>query len=356
MFPQFNRKFAAQTILCGLTLLYLVISVAAQIGGVDPDPSDAGTGGRNMIAGNVYFPSGRKVDKRIRVRLTTSERGDITTTTDDNGAFSFHRLAPGTYTVVIDGEKDYEPIAERIDITQPQTRAASRPGQNITLQIQLRLKASSGAAPSVVSRDFANVPQAALDFYRKALELAQAGNSKAAVEQLRQAIAVYSDFMLAFNELGVQYVRLGDLEKADRTLQTALKIAPDAFAPLLNHGIVLVLLNRYPAAEPDLRGAVNQDEQSALAHYYLGRTLARLRHFDEAEGQLTRALDLGGDEVKEAHRYLGAIYNDRGDNLHAIVQLETYLRLAPSARDADQIRQIIQQLKRSSTADGKPAR
>ena len=170
------------------------------------------------------------------------------------------------------------------------------------------------------------------------------------IEQLQRAIAAYPRFMLLFNELGVQYLRLGDSEKANKALESALKLAPTAFTPLLNHGIVLVSLNRYKEAESELRAAIKQNPESAFAHYFLGRTLARLRRFNEAEGYLTRAIQLSGDDVNEAHRYLGAIYNDRGDDRRAISELETYLRLVPSAKDAQQIREIIQQLKESSRA------
>lgn len=110
-------------------------------------------------------------------------------------------------------------------------------------------------------------------------------------------------------------------------------------------------MNRYKDAAPDFRAAVSQNDESALAHFFLGRTLARLRRFDEAEAHLLRALALGGDDVKEAHRYLGAIYNDRGDDARAISELETYLRLVPNVKNADQIRRIIEQLKQSSAAD-----
>ena len=62
------------------------------------------------------------------------------------------------------------------------------------------------------------MPPRARAFYEKAREQAQAGNNKAAIEQLKQAISEYPDFMLAFNELGVQYLRLGELDKADEAI------------------------------------------------------------------------------------------------------------------------------------------
>src|SRR6266849_4813330 len=88
------------------------VTIQAQRGNINPDSGEAGTGGNNTIVGNVYFPSGQRVDRPIRVRLFTMTRGDMTTMTTDNGSFSFRRLATGNYRVVIDAEKDYEPASE----------------------------------------------------------------------------------------------------------------------------------------------------------------------------------------------------------------------------------------------------
>jgi tetratricopeptide (TPR) repeat protein len=94
-----------------------------------------------------------------------------------------------------------------------------------------------------------------------------------------------------------------------------------------------------------LLAALKENDKSAIAHYYLGRALAYLGQFDEAETELNSAITLGGEQMKEAHRYLGAIYHARGQTDKAIAQLETYLRIAPKADDADAVRQLIKQLK-----------
>jgi len=181
--------------------------------------------------------------------------------------------------------------------------------------------------------------------YNTALKLAQDGKNKAAIDKLNEAIAAHPTFMLAFNELGVQYQKVNELDKANEALESALKISPSSFAPLVNHGIVMVRLKRYADAEADLRAALRENEKSAIAHFYLGRALAYLGNFDDAEKELTAAITLGGEQMKEAHRYLGAIYHARGDDTRAIAQLETYLKVAPKAEDADAVRQLIRQLK-----------
>ena len=45
-----------------------------------------------------------------------------------------------------------------------------------------------------------------------------------------------------------------------------------------------------------------------------------------------------------SRKYLGALYSERGDNEKAIAALEKYLKLAPNAKDADQVRAVIKQV------------
>lgn len=344
MKSQLIRKIPAKSVFVLVCCLGFMASASAQRGSIVPDSGDPGTGGRFVIQGTLYNPAGQRVDRPIRVRLYTPTRGDVTTMTDDNGNFSFRRLSAGNYSIVIDTEKDYEPVNEQINIVQAM-RSVSSLEDIVPVQIRLRAKGSTSAKPGVISAEFANVPKPALEFYNKALELAQAGKRKEAIEKLNLAIKEYSGFMLAFNELGVQYMRLGELNKANEALQEALKLSPEAFTPLVNHGVVLVLLKRFAEAEKELRSALKSDDKSAVAHYYLGRALAYQGRFDEGESELNKAITLGGSEMKEAHRYLGAIYHARGDDTRAIAELETYLRVAPKADDAGQVRQMIEQLK-----------
>jgi Tfp pilus assembly protein PilF len=143
----------------------------------------------------------------------------------------------------------------------------------------------------------------------------------------------------------VQYQRLDQLDKAEESLKAALEITPEAFAPLVNYGIVLVRLKRYAEAETELRLALKQKDQSAVAHYYLGRALAYSGKFDEAKKELDVSIAMGGDDMNEAHRYLAGVYNALGDKQRAAAELETYLKLAPKSEDAAQIRELIRKLR-----------
>jgi tetratricopeptide (TPR) repeat protein len=68
-----------------------------------------------------------------------------------------------------------------------------------------------------------------------------------------------------------------------------------------------------------------------------------LNDFDGAVHDLKQAISNGGEEGIEAYRYLGAVYIEKRQGDRAAEALETYLKLAPKAKDADRIRGIIRE-------------
>jgi tetratricopeptide (TPR) repeat protein len=325
-----------------LFALCFVLPVTAQM--IPPSAGDTGLGGANIITGTILAPSGQRLERRVNIRLQTMTRGDRVTMTDEYGKFVFQGLVTGDYTVVIDKEKEFEPYSQSVEIKQ----FRGFPAQTYNLNIRLEWKGRAEAKPGVLNAEFANVPPRALVYYNNAVEQAKKNDHPGAIEQLKLAIKEYPSFMLAFNELGVQYLNLNQLENADEAFQGALKIDPDAFAALINRGIANVLMKRYGEAVPILRKALAKNDQSAVGHYFLGQALANLGLFEDAEKELLASLKLGEKEMKEAHRILAIIYTSRGAKKQAADELEAYLKLAPDAPDAEKLKDKIRQLRESN--------
>lgn len=318
-----------------------VIPASAQMS--PPGAGDTGLGGVNSINGSV-LAEGQRLQRRISVRLQSMTRGDRVVMTDDYGNFTFRGLVSGDYTIVIDKEKDFKPFSQVVSVIQ----LRGFPPQNYTLSIRLELKERTDAKPGVLNVEFANVPKPALVHYDNALELSKTNDHSGAIEELKLAIKEYPSFSQAFNELGVQYLKVNELEKADEAFQEAVKINPDAVSSLINRGITNVLMKRYGEAVPILRKSLQKKKDSAVAHYFLGQALANLGLFDDAEKELLTSLELGKEEMKEAHRILAIIYASRGAKQQAADQLDAYLKLAPNTPDAQKLRDKIQQLRQSN--------
>lgn len=343
MFDYSNRRWLHFVFAVFLSLCF-VGSMLGQISSIPDSASQTGLGGANSIVGTVFGPSGRPIENRLRIRISSMTSGDRISNTNENGNFAFRGLPTGSYTISIEKEKEFEPYSQSVDIMQ----FRGSPAQTYTLNIRLELKRRDEAKPGVLNAEFVNVPQPARVYYDNALEQVKKGDHLGAIEQLKLAIKEYPSFMLAFNELGVQYLRLNQLENADEAFQGALKIDPGAFPALINRGIANVLMKRYGEAVPILRKALKTNDQSAVGHYFLGQALANLGMFDDAEKELLASLKLGKEAMKEAHRYLAIIYGNRGDKKRQLAELETYLQLSPSAADAEQLRSLVQQLKDSN--------
>lgn len=335
-----SNTFLVRAVLV-LSVFLLTQTAYAQIQTTGPGSIDAGLGGSNTIVGTVYSPDGQRIERRMRIKLVTETRGDITSMTDERGNFAFRGVAGGNYNVLIDGEKEFEPVSQQVNIIQ----LRGSPGGTYTLNIRLVLKKSAATSTGVVGTAFANVPPRALEFYKKGTEMAKAGDRKGAIEQLQQAIDAHPKFMLAFNDLGVIYLKMNQLDKADEALRSALNIEPEAFVPLLNRGIVLVSAKRWEEAIPILRSALKARSSSPPAHYFLGQALANHGDFAEAEKELSTAIKTGGAEMKEAHRIMAILLSARGEKKRAAEELETYLKLAPNAPDAEQLRNTIRNLR-----------
>ncbi|HEX8096393.1 MAG TPA: carboxypeptidase-like regulatory domain-containing protein, partial [Pyrinomonadaceae bacterium] len=164
-----------------LLLVFAPLATAYAQGGGGTDST--GTGGKHTIQGHIYFPSGQRADTRARVKLQSMHTGDLTVLADINGTFSFKSLAPGSYTIVVEGGGDYETAKESIYIdgeaSNPRTGIVL-PTTTRTYQVQIYLQpkqaARPGGKPGVLNAALAGVPPEARELYQKGLASSQAGD------------------------------------------------------------------------------------------------------------------------------------------------------------------------------------
>lgn len=261
-------------------LLFSSLLVASAQGGRET----TGTGGVNKIQGRIYFPSGRRSDAtavKVILESTSSER--LLLIADLNGSFTFQSLAPGSYYLTVDAGEEYEAsretvLIEELGIRSRNSSTADLARLNVprTFSVNINLRLKHGRMTSktgVLNAALAGLPKPAVEFYEKALESVQAGNSKKAVEQLRAAISYYPEFALAYNELGVQYLRLGQIDNSLEAFRSSLKYKPDEFITLFNYAVALLEKRDAAGAEVQLRHALKK-------RYLVGRAHVPGHHFD----------------------------------------------------------------------------
>ena len=341
----FRSVLAAAIVIAAFTLAY-----SQGVGSSRNLPGT--TGGRHIIKGRVMFPSG-STSQRVKVVIDSNSSGTLTTTTDGDGAFIFNSLTPGNYTIVVDAGPEFETAREMVTIDAPVggVEGGATSLQSINVPIVLRLKGSPAPANA-----FAGVPKQAVDFYNQALESEKKGDIKKAVEQLNSAINAHPNFVVALNELGVQYLKLGQPDKAADALQKAVKLAPADFYPHLNYGIALLNKKNFAEAETELRAALKINNNLPTAHMYLGISLLStskneqtkqydMARYAEAQKELEAAAASGRPEVALAHKYLGGIYAGNKEYKRAADELELYLKFTPKAPDAERLKGLIKEFR-----------
>jgi len=330
-----------------LGLLLLPVVVNAQGSGKQV----TGTGGNHVIQGYIFFPSGRRAEGTIVVKLQSLQYSELQVIPDSSGSFSFSNLSPGSYTVVVNAGDDYEVSREGVyidtdlNMSRQQGRLPPPTTRRYTVMVHLNLKTGTSTKASVVDANLAAVPEKARKLYERGMEQARADDAARAADSLKEAIALYPNFPLALNELGVQYLKLRQVDKAVEVLKGSVKLNGESFASRLNLGIALLEAKQFGEAEEQLREALKRNANAATAHMYLGIALLRSNKFDEAEKELLVATAANAAQLGMANYYLGGLYWRKHDYQRAVEQLEKYLQLAPNAPDAERVRGTIKDLR-----------
>ena len=339
--------FTQRSLLIFLGILLLPLGVNAQGGG----RSSTGTGGIHTIQGYLFFPSGRKADTTIIVKLQSYQYAELQAIPDSGGTFTFSNLAPGSYTVVVNAGDEYEVFREAvfidsdINLSRMGVRLPANP-QRQTVMVHLQPKLQPGGVkPGVVNAALAAVPEKARKLYERGVAEARADDTAKAAASLKEAVTLYPNFPLALNELGVQYLKLREIGKAVEVLREACKLNPQSGAARLNLGIALLEVKHEKEAEEQLRESLKQNNNVPSAHMYLGIALLRLNKFDEAQKELEVATAVNASHLSMANYYLGGIYWRKQDYVRAAEQLEKYLQFSPNAPDAERVRATIKDLR-----------
>lgn len=331
------------------TLLFLTTVVDAQ--GVGAGRGPLGGGGRHTIKGRVYGPNGRPVEAGVKIRLESDSVGSTSTSTDPDGAFIFNNLAAGNYAVVIEADANHDAFREPVTIAGSFGSGRDTGPQSAIVNISLKARGAAAA--------LAKVPKPARESYSKGMEAVSKNEHKKAAELFEAAIALHPDFPQALTELGLTYMRLDQMDKARQTYEALLKLKPADAGAHLNLGIALFNLSnalatekkteeakeKLVSSETHLRESLKLNGTGPSAHYYLGLILIRTRKYAEAQKEIELAIANGGENLALAHKYLGGLYMSAKKNKEAADELEKYLQLDPKARDAEQIRGTIKDLR-----------
>lgn len=324
------------TCLLALCLFAAASSVAAQIQN------------RNVISGVITNTEGKPLD-RIRVELADEVEMTITQSyTTSNGRYSFRNLTSGTFIIKVHSDGKYAATRARVNLYN--IRNGSSTQEQVDFALKTLAETRGSAIPSNTGSAFAQeVPADARKLYERATRQLDNKQIEQGIASLKAAIVVFPTYFQALERLGIEYVRRQEYEPAHEALAKAAKINPNGTACLYVLGVAQFYLSQLSAAADSLRRAIlvaPNSPNAQFAHFYLGLSLWKLGRHADAEPHLRKSLELGGNSIPpDVHLYLAQHCSDTQRYKEAADELETFLKMVPDARDAENIRNLIRKLR-----------
>jgi tetratricopeptide (TPR) repeat protein len=349
--PAFLDRVLPQAFFLFTIFSICAAQAVAQTGGGsgnNPNNPGRGSGVSHSIRGKIFMPSGNLPDQRLRVVLELNTGGIVGEVFSDSvGNFEFRSLSNGTYKIVVpsDGHA-YETGQEVVELYGNFTRTFTaqvylkEKGEGLTIKTKDRILSVA---------DIQQIPKEAKKNFDNGVKRVRDNKPEAAVALFQDAIRIFPEYLAAINKLGEQLRVLNKMEEAQATFEKAIAINPKFALPHINLGLLMVDLKRYDEAITSLDNGNKLDDTFPMSHLKLGEAFMSKQppDYDRAEKEMTRALELGKRDFLQVRQYLFNLNLRRQRLDKAAAQLEAYLKEAPDAPDAEQVRQMLAKVKKA---------
>ena len=333
--------------ICRTLLALLLLCVTASV---------AQAQGSHTLQGRVIAPSGGQPTNPVKVTLTYNGRRIYETFTDLSGRFTFTALSRGTYQLTAEGDGiSFETTSVTADISAPFGSSSVLFTQDVQLR-PLRVKPLQPAG--VVSAFTQNVPVNARESFEQGLKLIDAGKGDEAIEKFQHALRIFPKYFEAHLQLGNLFLKSGRPTEAIAELDLAREINPTDERTYQSFGLLLMGQKNYGMAVAIFAEAGRLNPQNpmnalmrgiALIHHAAAidpaDTAQRSSLLARADEALAQALSQSDNKMKPDSPTLALFYEMKGEPERAATELETYLRKAPKARNAEAIKNEIKRLR-----------
>ena len=207
---------------------------------------------------------------------------------------------------------------------------------------------------STVSETALKAPEPAKKAYGKGVEAMNDEKWPAAQKNFEKAVGIDPAYAQAWSDLGQVLKEQSKATEARAAWEKAVQADPKYIKPYIQLAM-LDLEEKHPEDAVTIAGrAVDMNPlEFPELYFYFAAANFNLKHYDLAEANVRRAIDLDKDhEVPRAEYLLGTVLIAKRDRAGALQHLNKYLEIVPKAPDAEQVKKTIALLE-TAAADGK---
>jgi tetratricopeptide (TPR) repeat protein len=121
-----------------------------------------------------------------------------------------------------------------------------------------------------------------LSYYNEGTDNIDKGEFRASITPLKLAIAIDSNFIDAYDNLGLAYRKLGELDSALLYYKISQHLFPKGEAVIMNLGVLYKVKKDYPQSEFYFKKLINLNTQNPEGYYGLTNTYLNWEKFDKA--------------------------------------------------------------------------
>ncbi len=302
---------------------------------------------------HVTYTNDRPAGQNIRVDLL-NQQGIVMDQqfTDGSGQVSFavSSAEAGGYQVRASGTEIEEGLSDAIIVN-----AGDR---NTVAYVRVEPKPAAGASANIkpsksvsTSANELRVPIDAKRSFTKGMDALYRHDYPKAAEAFEKAVAIYPQYDMAYDNLGVTYVMLGQTGKARAAFERSVQLndkSPDADR---NYARLLLASNENKRALELLNKSLSVDPLNPSTLTLISIAQFRTGDVDDALQNALRVHQIAHEPHAAAHYIAGRAYEEKQEYQKARVEYETYLQEDPDGPDAAQVHGALSRL----TASASPA-
>jgi len=292
----------------------------------------------NVYIGSLQNPASSNLTVQLLDRFGLIEKEQHT---DNSGRVEFQtRTATKRLRIFGPGIEEH---TEVLDIEAVENRK----------MVRIIVAAKTGGAPEtptlpgsgIVSAARLNVPEKAQKEFRKGSEATEKKEWAQAKTHFEAAIAIYPDFDVAYNGLGVALSGIGDTKSARPAFEKAIKLN-DVFAEAYRNLARIALADRnYEEVNNLLTRSLSAEPLNAWALTYAAYAELQLHKFEEAIVHARKAHSVPHAGLASVHIVAALALEAKDRSGEAIEEYRMYLSEDPTGHDAARAKDKISHLK-----------
>ncbi|MBI4875608.1 MAG: tetratricopeptide repeat protein [Acidobacteria bacterium] len=210
------------------------------------------------------------------------------------------------------------------------------------------LKRLGNVEGRTISATTALAPKDARKAYDKARDNIKKQKWADAQKELEKAVAAYPKYAAAWHQLGLLHEQQKNTGAARKAYAESLSADAKFLGPYLQLAMLAVRDTNWQDVADITSRLVRLDPfDYPQAFFYNAVANFNLRKLDDAEKSAREALKIDTDHrIAKTSHLLGVILAQKNDYTGAVEHIENYLKFAPEAKDAEQVRKQLDEIRK----------